>query len=168
MSVAVGPAGPIGPIGSQGPIGPQGPAGPSGLTAYGGRFSNTPQAIPLEESIAEQVALGGTMPALNESYVPANSITVAMAGSYQISFVIKAAASLAATVTAAPRLNGVYIPSLTVTSSLSAGTPSVFSASAIITLAAGDVIDLAVSSPSTVSLVFGTDVSASLNVSKVN
>ena len=61
-------------------IGPTGPS--SGINAYGERYSNTPQIIPLTQDINAIVPLEQTGPSLLTSYTDNHSITVNKEGLY--------------------------------------------------------------------------------------
>ena len=108
------------------------------------------------------------MPNLNTTYTPANSITVAQAGTYEINFFSNVSVALGTTLTQSVRINGTNIPSTVVSRVLSVGVGSIYSGSVIVTLAAGDVIDMALSALLAVGVTLGTGVNASLSVKKLN
>ena len=148
---------------------PQGPTGPTGgLNAYGGKFSNTTQNLTLGIGTQTQVALPNNMPNLNTTYTPANSITVAQAGTYEINYYSNVSAAIATTLTMAVRNNGTNIASTVISRALSVGVSSIYSGSTIVTLAAGDVIDIAVSALLAVGVTLGSGVNATLSVKKIN
>lgn len=173
-----GPTGPqgltgiTGPTGETGPTGPQGLTGPTGptagLNAYGGKYSNTAQTLNLGIGTQTQIALPNNMPNLNTTYTPANSITVAQAGTYEINYYTNVSAAVATTLTMAIRNNGTNIASTVVSRALSVGVASIYSGSTIVTLAVGDVIDMAVSALIAVGVTLGTGVNATLSVKKLN
>jgi len=170
-----GAAGPTGTTGQTGPTGPTGPAGPTGptgpangLAAYGGKYSNTPQTINLTIGGQTQIALPTSMPNLNTTYTPTNSITVGQAGTYEINYYSNVSAALGTTVTLAVRANGTNIPSTIISRVLSVGVGSVYSGSTIVTLAAGDVIDMAISALLAVGITLGSGVNATLSIKKIN
>ena len=154
------------PRGETGETGPTGPA--AGLNAYGGKYNTTPQTLNLVIGSATQVPLPTSMPNLNTTYTPANSITVAQAGSYEINFFSNASAAVATTVTQSVRINGTNIPSTVISRALSVGVSSIYSGSVIVTLAAGDVIDMALAALLAVGITLGSGVNASLSVKKLN
>ena len=127
----------------QGPTGPTGPA--NGLSAYGGKYNDTPQTLNLVIGSASQIPLTNSMPNLNTTYTPVNSITVAQAGTYEINYFSNVSAAIGTTVTQAVRVNGTNIPSTEISRVLAVGVGSTYTGSTIVTLAAGDVIDMAVS-----------------------
>ncbi len=108
------------------------------------------------------------MPSDSVTYTPANSITVAQAGSYEINFSSNISVALGTTVTLAVRNNGVNIPSATISRVLSVGVGSLFSGSVIVNLTAGAVIDMALSALLAVGATLGSGVNASLTVKKLN
>jgi len=150
----------------QGITGPTGPA--NGLNAYGGKFNNTPSTINLTIGTATQIPLANNMPNLNTTYTPANSITVSQAGTYEINYFSNLSAAVATTLTFAVRNNGTNIPSTIVSRVLSVGVVSIYNGSVIVTLAAGDVIDMAISALLAVGVTLGTGVNATLSVKKLN
>lgn len=168
-STTAGPTGPTGPQGLLGATGPTGPTGPTaGLNAYAGKFSDTPQTINLTIGTPSQIALPSSMPNLNATYTPANSITIATAGNYEINYFSNVSVAIGATVTQAVRINGTNIPSTVTTRVLSVGVGSIYSGSVIVALAAGDVIDMALSALLAVGVTLGTGVNATLSVKKLN
>ena len=163
---ATGATGPTGAAGAAGATGPTGPA--NGLNAYGGRYNNGGQTINLAIGAQTQLSLPQTMPALNESYATANSVTVAQAGDYEITYFMSGTASVATTLTLAVRQNGTNIPSLEISRLLSVGTSSIYSGSAVVTLTAGSTIDMALSALLAVGVTLGGGVNTSLTVKKLN
>ncbi len=160
------PQGPTGPLGATGPTGPIGPA--SGLSAYGGKFSNTSSSISITIGGQSQVPLANSMPNLNTTYTTANSINISQAGTYEINYYSNISVSLATTLTFAVRNNGTNIPATVISRSLNASTGSIYSGSAIVTLPAGSVIDMAMSALVAVGVTFGNGVNASLSVKRLS
>ena len=153
----------------QGPTGPTGPTGPaSGLAAYGGKYSNTTQTINLGIGTQTQIALPESMPNLNTTYTPANSITVSQAGTYEINYYSNVSVALGTTVTLAVRSNGTNIPATVISRVLSVGVGSIYSGSVIVTLPAGAVIDMAISALLAVGVTLGSGVNATLSVKKIS
>ena len=66
------------------------------------------------------------------------------------------------------RNNGTNIASTVISRVLSVGVGSIYSGSTIVTLAAGDVIDMAVSALLAVGVTLGSGVNATLSVKKLN
>lgn len=108
------------------------------------------------------------MPNHNVTYTPTDSITVGQAGTYEINYYSNVSAALATTLTMAIRVNGTNIPATVISRTLSVGVGSVYSGSAIVTLAAGDVLDMAVSATLAVGVTLGSGVNATLTVKKIN
>lgn len=108
------------------------------------------------------------MPNLNTTYTPANSITVAQAGTYEINYYSNVSVALGTTVTLAIRNNGVNIPDTVISRILSVGVGSIYSGSVIVTLTAGAVIDMAISALLAVGVTLGSGVNATLSVKKLN
>ena len=169
---ATGPTGATGPqglVGATGPTGVTGPTGPAnGLNAYGGKYSDTPQTITLGIGTQSQIALPSTMPNLNTTYTPANSITVTQAGTYEINYYSNVSVALGTTVTLAVRNNGTNIPDTVISRVLSVGVGSIYSGSVIVTLTAGAVIDMAISALLAVGVTLGSGVNATLSVKKLD
>lgn len=150
------------------PQGPTGPTGASPSVAYGGKYSNTTQTINLAIGSQSRIALANNMPSANVTYVPTDCITINQAGTYEIDYSANLSAALATTLTMAVRANGTNIPSTVITRALSVGTTSVYSGSIIATLAAGDVLDMAISALIAVGITLGSGVNATLSVKKIN
>lgn len=151
------------------PQGPTGPTGPSeGLSAYGGKFSNTTQTINLGIGTQSQIALASAMPNKNTTYTTANSINISQAGTYEINYYSNLSAALATTITMAVRVNGTNVPSTVISRALSVGTGTIYSGSVIVTLAANDVVDMAVSALLAAGITLGSGVNATLTVKKIN
>ena len=170
------PQGPTGPTGIQGITGPTGstgatgPTGPAseGLKAYGGKYNNTEQIINLSITTPSQVPLANTMPNSNTTYTTENTITTSQSGTYEINYFINMSAAVATTVTIAVRNNGTNIPSAVISRALSVGKNLLYSGSAIVNLASGANIDLAMSSLLAVGITLGTGVNASLTIKRLN
>ena len=154
------------PRGATGETGPTGAA--NGLNAYGGKYNTATQTLNLGVGVATQIPLPTSMPNLNTTYTTANSITVAQAGTYEINYFSNVSVALGTTLTQAVRINGTNIPSTVTSRVLSVGVGSIYSGSTIVTLAAGDTIDLAISALLAVGVTLGTGVNASLSVKKLN
>ena len=175
---ATGEQGIAGPTGATGATGEQGIAGPTGATgatgpanglnAYGGKYNNTASTINLSIGTPTQVPLAVAMPNLNTTYAATNSITVAQAGTYEINYFSNASAAVATTLTQAVRANGVNIPSTVISRALTVGVSTIYSGSTIVTLAAGDVIDMTYQALLALGVTLGSGVNASLTVKKLN
>ena len=180
---ATGPAGAIGATGATGPAGAIGAPGVTGVTgatgatgatgvadlnAYGGLYNATPQTLNLTLGGTTQLPIAATMPLKNVSYAPANSITVSAAGVYEINYYTNVSAALGTTVTLAVRRNGTAIPQATLSRVLAVGVGSLYNGSFIITLNAGDVIDMALSALLAVGVTRGGGVNTTLTVKQLS
>ena len=108
------------------------------------------------------------MPAENVTYTPANSMTIGETGVYEIHYMGNLSSTAPASVTLAVRRNGTNIPSATITRQLPANTNSFYNGTTILNLTAGDVITMALSSPSAVSVTHNNGTSATLTVKKID
>lgn len=149
----------------EGAIGPTGPA--AGLNAYGGKYSDTAQTLNLGIGTQTQIPLPETLPNLNTTYTT-NGITVTEAGTYEINYFSNVSVALGTTLTQAVRVNGTNIPSTVISRALSVGVGSVYSGSTVVTLAAGDVVDMALSALLAVGVTLGSGVNATLTVKKLD
>lgn len=169
-----GPAGPAGAIGATGATGlagatgPTGPTGTANLNAYGGLYNATPQTLNLTVGGTTQLPMAVTMPSKNTTYAPANSITAGTAGVYEINYYTNVSAALGTTVTLSVRRNGTAIPQATVPRVLSVGVGSLFSGSFLISLNAGDVIDMAISALIAVGVTLGGGVNTTLTIKQID
>ncbi len=130
-------------------------------------YSTTPSTISLVLGTATQIPLASTMPSLNTTYTPANSITVTQAGIYEINFFLDLSVSVATTLTIAIRNNGTNITDATFSRILTVGTQSIYSGSIIIDLTANSVIDMAASALLALSVTLGGGVNATLTVKQI-
>lgn len=163
------PTGATGADGIIGPTGPTGPTGPAnGLAAFGGRFNTTPQTLNLTIGGTTVIPLPSNMPSLDVTYAPANSITIATTGTYEINYSSTLSVLTGTTVTLAVRQNGTNIPDTIISRVLPAGVGSPFNGSIIISLSAGDVIDMAISALVAVGVTFENGVNATLTVKKLD
>ncbi len=165
---ADGVTGPTGATGADGVTGPTGATGAADLNAYGGLYNTTPQTLNLTVGGTTQLPLPSTMPLKNVAYSPANSITASTAGVYEVNYYTNVSAAIGTTVTMAVRRNGTAIPQATVSRVLSVGVGSVYSGSFIITLNAGDVIDMALSALLAVGITLGGGVNTTLTIKQIS
>lgn len=114
------------------------------------------------------MALATTMPEAGVTYTPANSVTVTDAGTYEISYSATLTPVNASDVTLSVRQNNTDIPSTPITKNMSAGESSLFSGNTVVTLGAGDVLDLAVTSNTAGDVALGSGVNAMLTVKRLN
>jgi uncharacterized membrane protein len=108
------------------------------------------------------------MPLKNTTNTPANSITAAVAGVYEINYYTNLSAALGTTVTMSVRRNGTAIPQATISRVLAVGVGSLYNGSFIITLNAGDVIDMALSALLAVGVTLGGGVNTTLTIKQLS
>ncbi len=178
---ATGPQGATGATGPQGATGATGPQGTtsSGLAAYGGIYNPASQLLFFTQADAYiPIVLGSTMPAREVSYPAANTLSVNDAGDYEINYNILLNTSKAVNVTAGVRKNGTLIPQTRGSQTLAADDTTGLSfdgrlsCSTIVTLAANDVLDLAIAVlrtlPENLDAVINGNANASLTVKKLD
>lgn len=151
-----GPTGATGPMGVTGPMGAMGPTGATGTTvfagAYGGLYNSVTQLIFFTAVDADvQVRLNSTMPGSAVFYPGNNTLVIQQAGDYEINFNMLLNASETINVGFGARVNGAYLPQTRGTQTLLRDADLTLTAdgrltgSSIAALAAGDVLDLAIS-----------------------
>ena len=138
------------------------------MSAYGGLYSAAPQTLTLAANTPTQVALATTMPETGLTYTPANSATVTEAGTYELSYNAALTSVNAGDVTLSVRQNGTDLASTPITKTMTAGESALFSGTAVVTLAANDVLDLAVTSTTAGDVTLGSGVNAMLTVKRLN
>ncbi len=161
--------GPTGPTGPAGPTGPGGATGPTGAAAlgYGGLASIDGAAVTLTAGTATQIPMATEMPSLNTAYATANTITIGQTGVYQVIYTVAGDFTAAGTATAGVRVNDTEEANLTQTNTVTAGGGTIFSGSALVSLSAGDVLDLAVLSSVANTFNPGNGAGVSLTVTRV-
>jgi hypothetical protein len=155
-----GPMGPVGQTGSVGPIGPAGPTGPAGpgLTPAWIQVSDvTTQAVAVA-NVLQNFVWGATGSVSGFAHTAGTApVTVFRAGVYRVaaSIPVQRNANPAANATACIRVNGVSVACQT--ERLEANNvPRAIPLTAIVQLAAGDVVTLAFKGTSTAVRVTGT------------
>ncbi len=138
------------------------------MNAYGGLYNTTPQTLNLTVGGTTQLPLPITMPSKNVTYTPANSITATAGGVYEINYYTNVSAALGTTVTMSVRRNGTAIPQASISRVLSVGVGSLYNGSFIISLNAGDVIDMAISALLAVGITLGGGVNTTLTVKQIS
>ena len=157
-----------GAAGLAGVTGATGPTGVANLNAYGGLYSTTPQTLNLTIGGTTQLPIATAMPSKNTTYTPANSITVANTGVYEINYYTNVSAALGTTVTLTVRRNGTAIPQATLSRVLAVGVSSLYNGSFVVSLTAGDVIDMAISALLAVGVTLGGGVNTTLTVKQID
>lgn len=168
----VGEPGIPGEKGLPGDIGPTGPTGPagsaSGASAYGERYSNTPQVIPLTQDIEAAVPLEQTGPSLFTEYINTHSITVNKQGLYLVLYYLSAAPSMDGNITISVRLNGTKIPGSEVNSEGISNYFNQISGSLLTTIDEGDELSLGVKCNITLNLTFNGSSNARVIIIKLD
>ena len=137
------------------------------MEAYSGRYSTAAQNFETVTGTPTTVTMPSIMPTLNvNTAANANALTITNAGDYELTYNVAAFVNNAGNLTLAVRNNGTVIPQTAQTLTLTANNDKTFVNSVIVTLAAGDVID--VSLTSTVNNTEGTVNQASLTAKKLN
>ena len=137
------------------------------MEAYSGRYSTAAQNFEAVTGTPTTVTMPSIMPTLNvNTAANANALTITNAGDYELTYNVAAGVNNAGNLTLAVRNNGTVIPQTAQTLTLTANNDKTFGNSVIVTLAAGDVID--VSLTSTVNNTEGTVNQASLTAKKLN
>ena len=162
---ATGAAGAAGATGATGATGPTGAA--NGLNAYGGLYTTAAPSLSLSTT-AQQVTLGDTMPETGVTYTPANSITVTDTGLYDIFYSITLTPDTADTITVSPRVNNTDVTGASSVHTLDADEESTFTKSTLVSLNAGDVVDLAVTATQAVTAPVSSGTGAVLVVKRLD
>ncbi len=132
-------------------------------------YNATPQTLNLTIGGTTQLPIAATMPLKNVTYsTPANTITVANAGVYEINYYTNLSAALGTTVTLSVRRNGTAIPQATLSRVLAVGVGSLYNGSVLVALNAGDVIDMAISALLAVGVTLGGGVNTTLTVKQLD
>jgi hypothetical protein len=138
---APGPAGPQGLQGVPGPAGPPGPPGGSSSIAYGGLRGGI--GVGLLPTESAQIVLSMVMPLENINASPANSLTITIAGDYEIQYFANVLqSSNNRWILMSVHLNGSDIPGLFEEGKGGQDQDTHFSGDAIVHLVPGDVLDL--------------------------
>ncbi len=116
------------------------------IPAYGGVYSTSEQTINVLTDTQNQVIMAGVLPN-NGVTIATNTITADTAGDYEVYFIIQASMSAATTLRAAVRINGTDVPQTVVSRLPGTAGDGILTISTLVSLAAGDVVDLAISSP---------------------
>ena len=182
---AAGPTGATGPTGAAGAAGPTGatgatgPTGPSeGLPAYGGLYHSSTQLVFFTAADTYvPISLNTQMPAKNVTF-GTNQINITQAGDYEISYNVLLNTNRAVTVGIGVRNNGVILPAtrgsqtMAIDNTTGLSYDGRLSASTIITLPAGSVLDLAMAIvrtlPTGLDAIINGNANATLSVKKLN
>ena len=138
------------------------------LSSYAGLYNTTPQTLNLTVGGTTQLPIASTMPSKNATYTPTNSITVTNAGVYEINYYTNLSSAVGTTVTMSVRRNGTTIPQASISRVLAVGVASLYNGSIIISLNAGDVIDMALSALLAVGVTLGGGVNTTLTLKQIS
>lgn len=147
-------------------IGPTGPS--SGINAYGERYSNTPQIIPLTQDIDAIVTLEQTGPSLLTSYIDNHSITVNKEGLYLVLYYLSAAPSMDGNLTISIKSNGNKIPGSNINSEGISNYFNQINGSLITKINEGDKLSLSVKCNISLNLTFNGSSNARIIVIKLD
>ena len=126
---------------------------------YGGRLNTTAQTLTLPANTPTAVPLPVTLPNEGVTYLNPNAVTIADAGDYEVFYMLgNGEVTETATLTLQLRNNGVPVANTAVNSTDATSIVG----STILTLAAGDVLDLIVTANGAVPLALGTGTTAAL------
>lgn len=140
----------------------------TGLAAYGGVYSIINQTVNFTSNVLQQLPMPSVMASQEVSILP-STITIELAGDYEINYVlINNSSSVTTELTVVVRRGGVIIPEMSLTRAIAANFGSLFFASTIVSLNAGDIIDMAILSPVSGNITLGLGLNASLSVKKLN
>lgn len=158
---------------------PAGIPGPEGVEAYGGLYHSAVQLVfftAVNDYV--QVRLNTPLPLKNVATSGNNTLTVQESGTYEINYNVLLNASQAITAGIAVRRNGTVIPetrgsqTLAVDSDTTLTHDGRLSASTIVNLTAGDILDLAVqvvnNLPANLSAIINNNVNATLTIKKLD
>ena len=178
---ATGPAGEsiTGPAGPAGPTGPPGEPGGEGLFAYGGLYNAGSQLVFFTTADTQvQIRLNTSMPMHAVTANGNNTMTIQSAGDYEINYNILLNTSKACNVAAGVRRNGTIIQetrgsqTMAVDSTDSISFDGRLSASVIVSLVTGDVLDLTISVvrtlPAGLDAIINGYANAALTVKRLN
>jgi len=179
-----GPQGPMGPQGEPGPAGATGPQGPQGEkgdpgdgggvpAVYGGIYNYGTQLLLPRSTAYSQIRLDTPLPSKDVTPNANNTITIEKSGIYELNYNFLVAANKAINVSTTARRNGASIPQTLGYQTLAfdgtnMGYDGRVSATTLVQLNAGDVIDTALSVlypvPSNLEVLVGGNANASLSV----
>ena len=161
---ATGATGLTGPTGVTGATGATGPTGPEAIMAFGGLYNDATQIITIAPGDTEDVALEESMVSVNVT-PGIDSITIDIPGTYRVEFFLLLQSTTGNfDIMAGVQVNGAFIqPSLIIATVLTADF-EIITLSSIVTLVAGDVLTLALSSGGGGTVLFGPGTNANLSV----
>lgn len=155
-------------MGPTGATGSMGPTGPASIIAYGGRYEDAggPLLLPAGKDVV--VTLSEAISSNNITLGP-NNITIDVPGDYQVNYTLILLSTTGTFgLNTAVQINGAYTEmSLFVPILLSSDT-EIITITSIVTLEAGDILQLVLSSATDQTVLFGPGLNASISVLLLN
>ena len=161
---ATGTTGATGVAGEVGATGVTGATGPEAIIAYGGLYNDALQIIVIGAGDTEVVEIPETMP-IDDVTLGTNSITIDVAGNYLVGFMILLQSTTGDfDLTVGVQIDANFSEPSLITSTVITADFEVISFSSIVTLAAGNVLTLAVFSGTGGTVLLGPGLNANLHV----
>ncbi len=159
-----GTTGATGVAGEVGATGVTGATGPEAIIAYGGLYNDALQIIVIGAGDTEVVEIPETMP-IDDVTLGTNSITIDVAGNYLVGFMILLQSTTGDfDLTVGVQIDANFSEPSLITSTVITADFEVISFSSIVTLAAGNVLTLAVFSGTGGTVLLGPGLNANLHV----
>jgi hypothetical protein len=131
-------------------------------------FSDDAQTLTIAVGGTQQILLADTMPSADVT-LGTNAVTIVTPGVYEVNYYLAVGTVLTAvSLSAGVRIATTFIPSTFQTRLLSLTSGIVFQGSVLVTLAAGDSLNLAATALVTIGVSLSDGVNASLTVKKVS
>lgn len=156
------------PKGEIGPIGPQGLTGSALLDAYASIYEDNKNPYSLIPNVPNQIELGKTSQNKNVDTSFTNALKIQKEGIYKIDYFFSAVTSTTADISVELRKENVTIAGTKITRKANNQEYISFVGSIIINLDKNDIVDLAVSSTTTVILTSENDTYSYLNIMKID
>lgn len=153
--------------GATGPTGPTGPAGPLS-SDYGRRYDSTANPIVLTQNIMKTIPLSTVGATSGITYDTADTLTIAEAGIYFISFGFSGSSSVSTDVTVEVVKNDVMITGSSVMKTVTANVANDFIGSIIVSLSANDNITLGIDATNEVTITPSNGSVTYLNVMQIS
>ena len=151
-----------------GPVGPQGPSGSALLDAYASIYEDNGNSYSLMPNVSNQVELGKTSQSKNVDTSFTNSLKIQNEGIYKIDYFFAATSSSPTDISVEARKGNITISGTKITRKANSQEYLSFVGSIIVDLNKDDIIDLGVSSTSTVTLTPGDETVSYLNIMKID
>ncbi|MGO5066931.1 hypothetical protein ACTQ4U_15230, partial [Clostridium sp. LCP25S3_F8] len=157
-----------GPTGLQGITGATGSDAPAGLQAYGGIYNIIGGTLGLPANTEVQIPITDLM--VNNNVTPGtNTLEIEISGDYRIEYLVSIGPTPnAPAIATVARINGLGILDTDLGLIASSSTDTVFIAFTIVSLSAGDIIDVSIRSTTALTILFSSALAASLSVMKLD